>query len=380
MQMPLKSLENATALDAAELPGSHAWLSANALERNFTLMAQWLDPLMEVNGAGQNLRRLGVAPLPDETRAVAALVRKSWRWGLPVSHEETFMGDYPISGTPLLDPADPVAAATDLLNKAFEGSSAVALLLSHVTGHHVVSSVLVDACASLDAPIRFFDDRQRACLRCNGDHDAWFSETFSRKRRKEFRRLRTRLGEQGDLQFEACFPQGSALDSWINAFCLLEQSGWKGRSGTAVGSTAAGKKFLRKALHGLAKDGKLICWSLKLDGKPLAMMFGVREAGTCWIVKIARDEDFDKFSTGVLLILDVTKWLFEQDALMFADSCAEPGHPMIDHIWKDRLDVRDVMIGRPMQSKAVFAVLAFLEGFRRSARKRLKALLKRLRG
>ena len=64
---------------------------------------------------------------------------------------------------------------------------------------------------------------------------------------------------------------------------------------------------------------------------------------------------------------------------MFADSCAEPGHPMIDHIWRDRLDMRDVLIGRPGQNPALFALLCRLERIRRAIRKTLKTALIRIR-
>jgi len=379
MQMPVTSPVASEAVPPAVVGSDGAWLAGHALEPNFTLMPQWLEPLglHQAKAAAPEIFQTIAAD--GRPGGLVALVRRRWRWGLPLSHLETFFGGFPISGTPLLNPADPAGAARSLIGEAFARSGASAVLMSKVTGHHVVSSVLVDACAALGAPVCFLADCQRAALRCNGDHEAWFEASFTRKRRKEFRRLKARLAEQGQLTFEAQAPTGAGLDGWIGAFCRLESAGWKGRAGTAIGSSAQLTAFLGDSLHRLCADGKLICWSLMLDGKPVAMMFGERDAGRCWIVKIARDEALDRFSPGQLLVLEVTRWLFEQDEIMFADSCAAPGHPMIGHIWKDRLDMRDVLIGRPGQSPVLFAVLCRLERARRAARSSLKAVLTRIR-
>jgi CelD/BcsL family acetyltransferase involved in cellulose biosynthesis len=379
MQMRVTSPVASEAVPPGVVASDGSWLAAHALEPNFTLMPQWLEPLAAQQAKGRSPVIFQTIAEDGRPAGLVALNKGRWRWGLPVSHLETFFGGFPISGTPLLNPADPAGAARSLIGEAFAQSGAAVMLLSKVTGHHVVSSVLVDACAALGAPVCFLDDCQRAALRCNGDHDAWFEASFSRKRRKEFRRLKARLGEQGALAFEATAPSGAALDDWIEAFCSLEKAGWKGRAGTAIGSSDNLTAFLQDSLHRLSADGKLVCWSLTLDGKPVAMMFGICDAGRCWIVKIARDEALDRFSPGQLLVLEVTRWLFEQDGIMFADSCAEPGHPMIDHIWRDKLDMRDVLIGRPGQSAALFALICRLERARRAARTTLKTALARIR-
>jgi CelD/BcsL family acetyltransferase involved in cellulose biosynthesis len=378
MQMPARSLETVQTLPPGGATGDAAWLAAHALEPNFTLMPQWLEPLAAQLGSGAVSRDMVMG---DDGRpgALVCLRKGRWRWGLPLSHLETWFGEFPISGTPLLNPSNPAGVAARLVAQLFAASQASAVLLSHVTCRHAVTSVLADGCGMVDAPVAFLDQRERAALHCNGDHEAWFNGSFSRKRRKEFRRLRSRLDEEGGVTFEVREGRFDGLDRWIKDFCALERSGWKGRAGTAIGSSDSLTGFMTASLDRLAGDNKLVCWSLLVAGKPVAMMFGVREGATCWIVKIARDEAFDKFSPGLLLVLDVTGWLFGDDEILFADSCAEPGHPMIDHIWRDRLPLCDVLIGRPGQSRAVFGALVALEQARRAARRNLKSLRNRLR-
>jgi hypothetical protein len=197
MQMRVTSPVASEAVPPGVVASDGSWLAAHALEPNFTLMPQWLEPLAAQQAKGRSPVIFQTIAEDGRPGGLVALNKGRWRWGLPVSHLETFFGGFPISGTPLLNPADPAGAARSLIGEAFAQSGAAVMLLSKVTGHHVVSSVLVDACAALGAPVCFLDDCQRAALRCNGDHDAWFEASFSRKRRKEFRRLKARLGEQG---------------------------------------------------------------------------------------------------------------------------------------------------------------------------------------
>lgn len=350
------------------------WLAAHALEPNFTLMPQWIDPLAGECGTGHDLTRVQTLAADGRPGGFAVVERKRWRWGLPLVHAESWMGDFPISGTPLLNASDPAGNCALLIDEIFERTGAAALVLPYVTGHHVVSSVIVDACGAIGAPVAFMNDRKRAALRCNGDFDAWFEETFPRKRRKEYRRLKSRLAEMGELTFHLRLTGEPDLDGWIDRFTALEQAGWKGEAGTAIGKSDTLARFTRKSLAELDAAGKLMCWSLELDGKPVAMMFGVREGAAAWIVKMAHDEDLNRFSPGQLLILEATRTLFEDDEILFADSCAIPGHPMIDHLWKDRLDVRDVLIGNPRKSRLLFHLIHLLERARATARTSLKQL------
>jgi hypothetical protein len=361
------------------LSGCVECLSAQALEPNFTLLPAWSLPQMANAGPGRDLFAVHVLNTDGGPGAAAVFERRRWRWGLPLVHAESFLGNFPISGTPLVGCEDPAGSCATMLGELFQETRASAVLLSHVTGHHAVSSVLVDACRSLGCGFRFFNDRSRAALHCNGDHDAWFVQTFPRKRRKEFRRLKTRLAETGLLRTELRRSGQPGLQTWIDAFLRIEEASWKGRAGTALACLPAQESFVREALGKLDAQGRLMCWRMTLNHEPVAMMFGVRDGARCWIVKIAHAPDLSKFSPGVLLVLEATRSLFDDDEIMLADSCAAPDHPMIDHLWKDRLAVRDVLIGHPNLTEAGFSLIAGLEGLRNQGRNLLKSTLKQIR-
>jgi hypothetical protein len=207
---------------------------------------------------------------------------------------------------------------------------------------------------------------KRAALYPEGSYETWFETTFTRKRRKEFRRLSARLSEQG--RFEA-LTLNSADDAkaWTSEFLALEALGWKGRRGTAINTDKQAAEALHEGLAGLAAAGKLRFWKLALDGKPLAMMFAIVEQSQAWLGKIAHDEAFGRFSPGVLLTLHASEQLFAENVKQ-VDSCAAPDHPMIDHLWRQRLKVADVMVAAPGVSQTRFSIAVTGERLRRKLR------------
>ena len=78
-----------------------------------------------------------------------------------------------------------------------------------------------------------------------------------------------------------------------------------------------------------------------LDGRAIAAIVTLRSGDAAWCWKIAYDEAFARYSPGVQLLLDVTEALLADPRIARADSCATPDHPMIDHIWRERLSLSD---------------------------------------
>jgi hypothetical protein len=73
----------------------------------------------------------------------------------------------------------------------------------------------------------------------------------------------------------------------------------------------------------------------------------LRSGAGAWFWKIAYDESAARASPGVQLTLDLTQWLLRERDRAWCDSCATPDHAMIDHIWRERLNLCDLMIALP---------------------------------
>ena len=220
---------------------------------------------------------------------------------------------------------------------------------------------------------------ERACLRPVGTYENWLQTNFTQKRRKEFKRLRNRLSEQGVLQ-TVTLEQGGNIDSLTEEFLQLEASGWKGKKGTAIGADANLATALREALRNLHAAGKLRFWSLKLNGKSIAALFAIVEKNQAWLGKIAYDEAFAKFSPGALIILDCTEAFFAEPTISQVDSSAIPDHPLIDRIWRDRLAMISVFVGPETLSMGRFSFTVALAKQKLKWRSRLRDLYYQIKG
>jgi Acetyltransferase (GNAT) domain len=108
------------------------------------------------------------------------------------------------------------------------------------------------------------------------------------------------------------------------------------------------------------------------------MLFAMVTGGTAFLGKIAHDEAFARYSPGVLLILEATRTLLARRDIACADSCAVPGHPMIDNIWRDRLPLADMLIAAPGTPAPLFKAIVAAERIRRPLRSTAKSLYRQL--
>ncbi|MCA0210321.1 MAG: GNAT family N-acetyltransferase [Proteobacteria bacterium] len=175
---------------------------------------------------------------------------------------------------------------------------------------------------------------ERALLESASSPEEYWDAAVRAKKRKELRRQANRLAEQGAVRFRRWQP-GEAIEPWIDAFLDLEARGWKGRAGSALASHGDTEAWFRATLSGGAEAGKLDMRALDLDDRPLAMLINFLCPPGGFSFKTAFDEDFARFSPGVLL-QQANLDLLDDPRIDWVDSCAAPGHPMIDSVWRER--------------------------------------------
>jgi hypothetical protein len=77
--------------------------------------------------------------------------------------------------------------------------------------------------------------------------------------------------------------------------------------------------------------------------------------------KTAFDEDYARFSPGVLL-QQANLDLLDDAGIAWVDSCAAPGHPMIDSVWRERRSLAWVNVALSGTADRLrFALLAKVE-------------------
>jgi CelD/BcsL family acetyltransferase involved in cellulose biosynthesis len=184
---------------------------------------------------------------------------------------------------------------------------------------------------------------ERALLASRAPPASYFEEALSAKKRKELRRQHRRLEDEGELAF-ARHHDGEGLGEWIAAFLALEARGWKGRAGSALASDQRTACLFADALAGGARRGRLERLALTLDGRPIAMLASFITPPGAFSFKTAFDEDYARFSPGVLLQRENLA-LLDRREIVWTDSCAAPDHPMIDHFWRERRAIASHSIG-----------------------------------
>ncbi len=329
--------------DDASEPNAFAerWYLQNALEA--------LDPQQHIDLACIRLggQLIGVMPL-EQARGYARL---------PVAYRTNWLNHNAFLGTPLVRNGAELPFWRGLF--AFLDNEADGALFFHLNAMPIdgpVAAALQQICTEQRRRIGLVQSEERALLE-QGLSPAAYLETHVRgKKRKELRRQHNRLAELGALQFDRSDGREN-LDGWIDEFLALERAGWKGGNGSALDCADDTRTLFRTVLHAAADAGKLELLTLRLDGRAIAMLITFLTAPGSFSFKTAFDEDYARFSPGVLLQIENLALLDRPD-FTWCDSCAAQDHPMIDSLWGGRRSIGrwSIAIGGPMR-RAAFAVL-----------------------
>jgi CelD/BcsL family acetyltransferase involved in cellulose biosynthesis len=281
-------------------------------------------------------------------------------------------------GTPLVDRNEPEAVIGAWLGHLGGDPAMPAQLLLPLVPEQGVFARALDAVLTRDGRRNAaFDPHERASLAPGAQREAYLEWSMSAGKRKELRRQRRRLDDIGPVAVSTA-AAAADIAAALQDFLVLEASGWKGLAGTAIAGDPALKAFVQGAVTALAAEGKARIDRLLLDGAAIAATITLTSGDTAWCWKIAYNERLARASPGVQLICDLTDSLLAQSEPRRVDSCAAAGHPMIDHVWRERLTLSDRLIElRP--SAMSFALACGIETGRRGAIAAAKSLRDRLR-
>ena len=118
-------------------------------------------------------------------------------------------------------------------------------------------------------------------------------------------------------------------------------------------------------IESLAADGHARIDRLMQHGRPLAATITLRSGTTAWFWKIAYEEEVARASPASSSRSTSPSSCSPQPDVLRADSCATADHPMIDHLWRERLALADLMIAP--SAAALASVRASRAGSRRCA-------------
>lgn len=275
--------------------------------------------LLAIREAGQ---LIGLLPLATEPR-----------YGrLPLRHVENWLHYHCFLGGPLLRRGHEEAAWTAILAALDADPRSTGLL--HLTGLVENGPVHRALLAAANRPCDTVHRIERALLQSDLSPQAYYEATVRKKKRKEIKRLQSRLAELGAVTTRTLDSRDD-LPAWIDTYLALEESGWKGRAGSALASEPHTAAFFRDTVTAAFDAGKLELLRLDLDGRPLAMLVNFLAAPGAFSFKTAFDEEYARYSPGVLIQLENLA-ILDNPAIAWMDSCASADHPMIDSLWGER--------------------------------------------
>jgi Acetyltransferase (GNAT) domain len=331
------------------LPFVQRWeaLAATALEPNVFYEAwQVIAALQNLNDAPslELLLVVDEATAPPNLCGVFALERSSTYRGLPLASLRMWQHKYLFLCTPLVSRTHAHGTLHCFLSWLASAEAGCEVMsLQGMRADGPFADVLKQALGDLKRP-HFEEDRfDRALLEVDAAQDgrAYMDTALSKKKIKEYRRLAQRLSEQGDMRFDQLQP-GADLQPWLDEFLGLEASGWKGREGSAFASTEPDRRYFTEIVTQAHARGRLALLALRLNGVAIAMKCNFVGSDGAWSFKIGFEEKYARYSPGVLLELENIRVAFDERSgpdsanvsFPWMDSCAKPGHPMIDHLWR----------------------------------------------
>ncbi|MFV0445592.1 MAG: GNAT family N-acetyltransferase [Planctomycetaceae bacterium] len=246
--------------------------------------------------------------------------------------------------TPLIRSGQERPVLEAFLDWASSLSSGPGLLdWSLIDGDGPIAHALADLVAERRLVTMTLDIHSRAVLRRKANWEQAAATSLSSHHRRELRRQHRRLNDMGDLTVRS-LNTDEDLSAWQQAFLRLEQSGWKGDSGTAIAEEGRDRSYFLQMSTSAHKARQLRMIGLFLNGEPIAMRTSLLSGGGSFAWKIAYDEKFSKFSPGVQLEIENVRDMHEETQLDWMDSCARAEHFMINRVWSDRRMIQHVLI------------------------------------
>ncbi|MEO0382809.1 MAG: GNAT family N-acetyltransferase [Pseudomonadota bacterium] len=213
--------------------------------------------------------------------------------------------------------------------------------------------------------------QRRRLTREFGGFDEHVKAVFSKNRIQGVRRNIRRLSEQGDVRFERAVEK-SLVAKRVEEFLHLEASGWKGEAETAFLNSPSSAAYARAAYATEGDEGVVSTNALLLNDTPIALSVNLQAGNVRFTPKSAFNEEYRKFSPGVILRYRVIEAFYKEHTCELMDSATTVSANIHTDIWNKEVRHGDVIIAKsPLQANVI--ALAF-NGFENA-----KPFLKRLR-
>jgi hypothetical protein len=130
---------------------------------------------------------------------------------------------------------------------------------------------------------------------------------------ENLRTRRRRLERQGIEVRLVANREPSQVAQCIEEYGRLEETGWKGKAGTAVSASNTQGLFYQQVLENFSHQGESVIYWLKFNNKTVAGQLCLERNGMMIFLKTAYDEHFRRDAPGYLLRQEILRTLFQEE-------------------------------------------------------------------
>lgn len=152
---------------------------------------------------------------------------------------------------------------------------------------------------------------------CRGSYADWLAAR-SKRSRTRWPKLERKLLHDMGMRFEVLDGR-TGLPELLDECLAVEQSGWKGRDGTAIRDDPADTLFYTTLAYEAALAGALRIAVLRHEGRIVAFEYGVVGGDRAFLLKVGYDERFDDLSIGHVLATLHIRHCCEDPAIAWYD-------------------------------------------------------------
>ncbi|HJQ69210.1 MAG TPA: GNAT family N-acetyltransferase [Blastocatellia bacterium] len=276
---------------------------------------------------------------------------------LPIKTISLWKHEYTYICTPLVRDGyarETIEAFFDWVDSYAHGCRLVEL--RQIPGDGPIHHLLVDLFNESKRPSLVTDSFTRAVFQRRADADSYMRAALSRVRRKEARRKQRRILEAGTVEYLR-LEAADDVERWIDDFLAFEAMSWKGQAGCALACDETDRAFFKTVAIEAFNRGQLMMLALSLNGRRIAYKCNFVAGRGSFAFKIAFDEEFARYSPGVLLEYENIRLLHEREGIEWMDSCASPDRMMINQLWPERRSIQTVAVATNKAAGEFFIAL-----------------------
>jgi hypothetical protein len=285
-------------------------------------------------------------------------------------HEQSYLG------TPLLH-RDPARAKRAIAGFIDASANSALVEFDDVSGDGDFMRLLMEVVSERELGWTLTNSITRPVLRPRSNADDYFALALDGHGRRKLRSKEKQLGSLGNVR-TTIVETASELDVWITDFVRLEKSGWKGKMGTALADQPEGMRYFETVVRDGFGRGKAEAMALVCGDRRIALKVNLRSGDEWFAYKIAYDEEFARYSPGLLLEVDNVRRMHAHPDRRVMDSCTGPTTRVFRDLWLDRRAIQSVTIATGREpGPMLIAALPLLRWGKRKTEKLVPRLRRR---